>query len=259
MSTSKEKDSKEKIEVRILENQIIGAKAAANEIALLIRKKQQQGLNCVLGLATGSTPEIMYADLIRMYKRGELSFENVITFNLDEYYPMNPNAEQSYHSFMKEQLFDHVDIKPENTHVPDGTVAEEDIQNYGQLYDRKIAAAGGIDLQILGIGNNGHIGFNEPGSSKESMTRLIALDENTRQANARNFSSLEEVPHQAITMGIGSILKAKRIILMAWGEKKAEAVKKSLQENATEKVPASLLQNHDNCMFILDQKAAEKL
>jgi len=248
-----------KIPYEIYESSKQGAIAVAQMIATLIKEKQRVGENCVLGLATGSTPEPMYAELIRMHKEEGLSFKNVITFNLDEYYPMKPESSQSYHYFMEKQLFAHVDIKEENVHVPDGTIQENDIKEYGASYDKQIADAGGIDIQILGIGNNGHIGFNEPGASRYSGTRLITLDENTREANARNFSHLEEVPYRAITMGIGSILKSKKIMLLAWGDKKADAVQKSILEEATESVPASLLQAHNNCVFIIDTAASRLL
>ncbi len=254
-----EKKGSVSIPVEIYEESSEGAIKAATMIANLIKEKQNAGASCVLGLATGSTPEPMYAELIRLHKEEGLSFKNVVTFNLDEYYPMKPEAPQSYHSFMNEQLFNHIDIDSNNVHVPDGTIAEDKINAYGASYDKQIAAAGGIDLQILGIGNNGHIGFNEPGSPEDSITRLITLDENTRQANARNFSSLDEVPSHAVTMGISTILQSKKVVLMAWGEKKASAVKKSVCEKATEEIPASLLQKHEDCLFIVDEQAAEML
>lgn len=233
--------------------------AVAREIAALIRTKQEQKQSCVLGLATGSTPKTLYAELVRMHKEEGLSFKNVITFNLDEYYPIETDALQSYNRFMKTNLFDHVDIKPENIHIPNGEIKKEEIKAHCQQYEKKIEAAGGIDLQILGIGNNGHIGFNEPGSGIYSRTRLITLDNSTRIANSYEFANISQVPRLAITIGIGTILKAKKIILLAWGAAKAPVIKKAVEEDDTEHVPASLLQNHDDVTFYVDEAAAAEL
>lgn len=252
-------DSFEKIPVEIYKTAREGSLAAAKEIAALIRQKEVEGRPCILGLATGSTPKNLYAELVRMHREEGLSFKNVISFNLDEYYPIEPNALQSYHRFMREQLFNHVDIPQGNYHVPDGTVPKENIKEYCEEYERRIAAAGGIDLQVLGIGNNGHIGFNEPGSSINSRARLIALDNSTRVANSYEFANMSQVPRLAITMGISTIMKAGKVILLAWGQHKAGIVSKALEGHSTEQVPASLLQQHSNCTFVLDEQAASEL
>ncbi|HEX5654572.1 MAG TPA: glucosamine-6-phosphate deaminase, partial [Chitinophagaceae bacterium] len=231
----------------------------ARQVAELIRDKQKNKEKCVLGLATGSTPKTLYAELVRMHREEKLSFKNVITFNLDEYYPIDNNALQSYNRFMRVNLFDHVDINPKNIHIPNGATRKEDIKNHCQEYEKKIKAAGGIDLQILGIGNNGHIGFNEPGSGLYSKTRLITLDNSTRIANAYEFANISEVPRLAITMGIGTIMQSKKIILMAWGPAKAQVLKKAVEEDDSEHVPASLLQNHDDVTFVVDESAAAEL
>lgn len=252
-------DSFEKIPVHIFPNIKNGSQAVAKVIADLIREKQKKKQNCVLGLATGSTPKTLYAELVRMHREENLSFKNVIAFNLDEYYPIENDALQSYSRFMRNHLFDHVDIKPSNIHIPDGQVKKEKIKSHCLEYERMIEAAGGIDLQILGIGNNGHIGFNEPGSGIYSKTRLITLDNSTRIANAYEFANLSEVPRLAITMGISTIIKARQIILMAWGPNKAPVIKQAVEDDDTEHVPASLLQNHDNVSFYIDESAASEL
>lgn len=252
-------DSFEKIPVNIFPDLKKGSKAVAVEIANLIREKQKKKQTCVLGLATGSTPKTLYAELVRMHREEKLSFKNVIAFNLDEYYPIDNDALQSYSRFMRTHLFDHVDIKPGNIHIPDGQVKKEQIKSHCLEYERMIDAAGGIDLQILGIGNNGHIGFNEPGSGIYSRTRLITLDNSTRIANSYEFANISEVPRLAITMGISTIMKAKRIILMAWGPNKAPVIKEAVEEDDTESVPASLLQNHDSASFYIDEAAASEL
>jgi glucosamine-6-phosphate deaminase len=252
-------DSFEKIPVRIYPDLKEGSKFAAREIADLIRSKQAAGQSCVLGLATGSTPRSMYAELVRLHKEEGLSFKNVITFNLDEYYPIENDALQSYNRFMKTHLFDHIDIDPKNIHIPNGETPKENIKAHCLEYERMIEDAGGIDLQVLGIGNNGHIGFNEPGSSILSRTRLVTLDTSTRIANSHEFANISEVPRLAITMGISTILKARRILLMAWGPAKTAVVQKSVEDNVTEQIPASLLQQHNDSSFILDEAAAGDL
>lgn len=252
-------DSFEKIPVRIYPDLQEGSKFAAREVADLIRSKQAAGSPCVLGLATGSTPRSMYAELVRMHKEEGLSFKNVITFNLDEYYPIENDALQSYNRFMHTHLFDHVDIDPGNIHIPNGEIPKENIKAHCLEYERMIEEAGGIDLQVLGIGNNGHIGFNEPGSSIYSRTRLVTLDNSTRLANSHEFANISEVPRLAITMGISTILKAKRILLMAWGPAKTAVVQKSVEDNVTEQIPASLLQQHNESLFLLDETAAADL
>ncbi|WP_153799965.1 glucosamine-6-phosphate deaminase [Foetidibacter luteolus] len=251
-------DSFEKIPVEIFSSPKDGSRFVAAEIATLIKQKQQEGKNCVLGLATGSTPISMYSELVRLHKEEGLSFKNVITFNLDEYYPIEREAYQSYWSFMHRHLFDHVDIVPANIHLPNGELPKETIKQHCQEYEQMIEDAGGIDLQVLGIGNNGHIGFNEPGSSIFSRTRVVNLDNSTRIANAREFQNLAKVPRLAVTMGISTIMKAKRVLLMAWGFK-AQIVAKSVEGQVTEQVPASILQQHNNCTFVVDENTASEL
>ena len=252
-------DSFEKIPVKIFAGIKEGSLFAANEIATLIREKQEKNLPCVLGLATGSTPRTLYAELVRMHKQEGLSFRNVITFNLDEYFPIDKDAFQSYNNFMQLHLFNHVDIDPENIHIPDGSIEKDQVKAFCIRYEEMIEEAGGLDLQILGIGLNGHIGFNEPGSSIYSKTRLTALDNSTRMANSYEFANITQVPRLAITMGISTILKAKKILLMAWGHSKAPVVQKSAEGHVTEHIPASLLQQHSDCMFVLDEAAAVEL
>jgi glucosamine-6-phosphate deaminase len=251
-------DSFEKIDVKICTTPKEGAIYAAQQVAALIRQKQAAWEKCVLGLATGSTPIAMYAELVRMHREEGLSFKNVITFNLDEYYPIDKEAYQSYWSFMHRHLFNHVDIDTANIHLPNGNVAKEDMKRYCTSYEKAIENAGGIDLQVLGIGQNGHIGFNEPGSSILSKTRLINLENSTRIANAYEFQSLSKVPRLAVTMGISTILKAKKIVLMAWGNK-ASIIAKSVEGNVTETIPASILQQHPDCVFVIDELASAEL
>jgi glucosamine-6-phosphate deaminase len=230
----------------------------AAQIATLIKDKQAKKENCVLGMATGSTPILLYKELVRLHKEEGLSFKNVITINLDEYYPIHKTAYQSYWSFMHRHLFSQVDIQPENIHIPNGEWAQDQIKELCSGYEQIIEKSGGIDLQILGIGKNGHIGFNEPGSSFHSKTRVIHLDQETRIANTYEFHDLNKVPKLAITVGISSIMKAKKIVLLAWGSK-ADIVAKAVEGNITEQVPASVLQNHDDCTFVIDEIAATDL
>ncbi|WP_372638779.1 glucosamine-6-phosphate deaminase, partial [Fodinibius sp.] len=235
------------------------SKEVAGEVADLIRQRNKEGKNTVLGLATGSTPTQVYSELIRLHKEEGLSFKNVITFNLDEYYPMEPHSLQSYVRFMNEHLFDHIDIPEEQVHIPDGTLPEETITDYCRQYEEKIRQAGGLDIQLLGIGRTGHIGFNEPGSRPDSRTRLITLDRITRKDAASDFFGEENVPRRAITMGVGTILDAERVILMAWGEGKAPIIREAVEGKIREQVPATYLQEHDNAEVILDDASAEKL
>jgi glucosamine-6-phosphate deaminase len=251
-------DSFEKIAVQIFPNAKEGSIQAAKEIAELIRNKQASNENCVLGLATGSTPIFLYAELVRLHKEEGLSFKNVISFNLDEYYPIEKEAYQSYWSFMHRHLFNHVDIDPSNINLPSGTGTKEDVKKFCLEYENKIEASGGIDLQILGIGLNGHIGFNEPGASIFSKTRMVNLEINTRLANTYEFQNISKVPRRAVTMGISTILKSKKIILLAWGPK-ANIVAKAVEENVTEQIPASILQQHHDCTFIVDENASAEL
>ncbi len=233
--------------------------AVAQEIAQLIKDRNATGKVCVLGLATGSTPVGVYDELVRMHKEEGLSFANVVTFNLDEYYPMQPDELQSYNRFMAEHLFDHVDIPKENVNIPDGTVPPEKVHAYCRAYEKKIDEMGGIDIQLLGIGRTGHIGFNEPGSGVKSVTRLITLDKITRLDAASDFFAEENVPRRAITMGVGSIFKARRVILIAFGEHKAPIVKRSVEGDVSPTIPATFLQQHPNAQFMLDKAAACEL
>ncbi len=252
-------DSFEKIPVKIFESLQEGSYFIAQEVAKLICDKESKGEKCVLGLATGSSPKTLYAELVRMHRNEGLSFKNVIAFNLDEYYPIENNALQSYKRFMKQHLFDKVDIAPKNCHIPNGEWKKEEIKKRCAEYEQILEDAGGIDLQILGIGNNGHIGFNEPGASIFSKTRLVPLDNSTRIANSQEFQNISKVPRLAITMGISTILKAKRITLMAWGQLKAPVIQKAVEGHVTEQIPASLLQQHNDCLFVLDTMAASEL
>lgn len=249
----------EKIPTIIYETSDEASNTVAHEIATLIKERAAKNRNAVLGLATGSTPVAVYDELVRLHQEEGLSFKNVITFNLDEYYPMNPDSLQSYFRFMKENLFDLVDIPKDQIHIPDGTLEESEIAAYCQEYEEKIRQAGGIDIQLLGIGRTGHIGFNEPGSRPDSETRLITLDKVTRQDAASDFFGEENVPRRAITMGVGTIMKARRIFLMAWGEGKAGIIKKTVEGEVREHIPATNLQNHPDTVVILDDAASEKL
>ena len=231
----------------------------AQEIAQLIKAKQQEETFCILGLATGSSPIKVYEELVRMHKKEGLSFYNVITFNLDEYYGMDKNNIQSYFYFMHEHLFNHIDIPPENINIPDGNIAPDKLQQYCIDYEMKIKKLGGLDFQLLGIGRTGHIGFNEPGSHLNSETRLITLDHITRVDAASSFFGIENVPRKAITMGIGTVKNAKRIVLLAWGVNKNHIIKKTIEGTVSSYVPASYLQDHNNTTFILDQEAAANL
>ena len=236
-----------------------GSELIAQEIADLIRSKQSKNKKCVLGLATGSSPLSVYAELVRMHREEGLSFENVITFNLDEYWPMTKDNLQSYHHFMHENLFDHIDIKPENIHIPDGEVKSSQVRTFCQEYEAKIADVGGLDFQLLGIGRTGHIGFNEPGSNQNSRTRLVNLDHITREDAAEGFQGLEFVPKRAITMGIATVLSAKRLVLMAWGQKKSAVIQQAVEGAITSTLPSSFLQLHKNTTLVLDEEAAADL
>ncbi len=249
----------EKIPTHIYEDSRAASAAVAQEIAELIREKQRDGKPCVLGLATGSSPKTVYAELVRMHREEGLSFKNVVSFNLDEYYPMEPDSVYSYHRFMKEQLFDLVDIPEGNYHLPDGTVPQSMLQEECRAYENKIKEVGGLDFQLLGIGGNGHVGFNEPGSLINSRTRLIALDHSTRAAAASEFGGLSQVPRKAITMGITPILNARRVVLLAWGERKAPVLRGAVEGPVTERNPASYLQAHPNVTFVIDDRAASEL
>ncbi|MEN9571333.1 MAG: glucosamine-6-phosphate deaminase [Bacteroidota bacterium] len=248
----------EKIPTQIFFTEDEACLAVAEAMAALIQQRNQNGENTVLGLATGATPKKVYAALVAMHKKG-LSFKNVVVFNLDEYYPMQPDALQSYQQFMQENLFSQVDIDTANCFIPGGNVPLPMLKQHCDDYEKKIAAYGGIDFQLLGIGRNGHIGFNEPGSHINSTTRLITLDHLTRFDAAYDFGQLANVPRKAVTMGIGTILRAKRIVLLAFGERKAAIVKQAVEGPVTEFVPASYLQGHPQAELILDETAAAAL
>ena len=245
----------EKIPVQIYETADEAVKAVAREIVDLVQMKAASSEKCVLGLATGVSPIKLYQELVRMHREEGVSFRNVVTFNLDEYLPMPKESEQSYHYFMHHHLFDHIDIDPKNIHIPDGTLEGDEIDKFCRDYEKEIEAAGGIDLQILGIGRTGHIGFNEPGAAFEKETHCVDLTESTIEANKRFFASEDDVPKQAYTMGIKNIMQAKKILLIAGGEEKAEALKNSLYGPITPSVPASILQLHNDVTVIADEAA----
>ncbi|MEL6389963.1 MAG: glucosamine-6-phosphate deaminase [Bacteroidota bacterium] len=251
--------SYEKIPVRIWDDNVECSKHIARSIALAIRQKQQNGQNIVLGLATGSSPISLYRELVRMHREEDLSFSNVITFNLDEYYPMQPDAPQSYVRFMHEYLFDHIDIPSANIHIPDGTLEMDEIKSYCDAYEKKIKDAGGLDIQILGIGRTGHVGFNEPGSWKDSSTRLVRLDSLTMRDARKDFLREEDVPYRAITMGIETIMSAKTVYIMAWGQHKAKIVREAVEGEVTIQVPCTYLQSHPDVRFYVDKSAGEQL
>jgi glucosamine-6-phosphate deaminase len=249
----------EKIPTIIFTDYKDAEKEIACEIAALINKKKKENKLAIFGLATGSTPTKIYKELVRMHKQEGLCFKNVVTFNLDEYYPIHPEALQSYVRFMKEHLFNHIDINPENINIPDGCVPKNKIVEFCDEYEKKIENYGGIDLQILGIGRNGHIGFNEPGSAIDSTTRSITLAYTTLKDAASDFYGEANVPRRAITMGISTIMKAKRILLIALGEGKSKIVKEAIEGNVTNQIPASCLQNHKNVIAILDNASSSDL
>lgn len=249
----------EKIPIKIWHSPEEGAIHIAKYISLRIRQKQQDNEMVVLGLATGSSPIKIYNELVRMHKEEGLSFANVVTFNLDEYYPIRPTSAQSYVKFMHEYLFDHIDINPEHIHIPNGELPIEYVENFCTEYEKKIDLYGGIDIQILGIGRTGHIGFNEPGSWLTSKTRLVKLDHLTRLDAVKDFGKEEDVPYRAITMGINTILKAKQIFIMAWGSHKASITAEAIEGEINEMLPASFLQNHSNVKFYVDHAAAAEL
>ncbi len=233
--------------------------AVAREIAELIRARQREGRQVVLGLATGSTPLNLYGELVRLHREEGLSFANVVTFNLDEYHGLPPEHPQSYRHFMRVHLFDHIDVPAAAIHLPSGRVPLDQVDAHGREYEEKIRTAGGIDFQVLGIGRTGHIGFNEPGSARRSRTRLVTLDPLTRRDAAGDFGGEENTPHYAITMGVATILDARRIVLLAWGQHKAAIVREAVEGAATPQVTASFLQEHEAARFILDASAAGAL
>jgi glucosamine-6-phosphate deaminase len=258
-SSTTEAEQFEKIRTRVF----AGAETAVRELATMIsdaiRQHQREERSIVFGLATGSTPVKLYQELIRLHREEGLSFRNVVTFNLDEYYGLPPDHPESYRHFMEVQLFRHVDLPPEQAHVPDGLIERDKVFEYCADYERQIEEAGGIDIQIVGIGRTGHIGFNEPGSGAESRTRMVALDRLTRRDAARDFRGEANVPAYAITMGIGTILQARQILLLAWGESKAPILRAAIEGSETDAVPASFLQRHPDCGCYIDQAAASEL
>lgn len=227
------------------------SKVAAKEFSKIIKEKE----NAVLGLATGGSPVGMYKELIRMYEQKELNFSKITTVNLDEYIGLNPEHNQSYRYFMNNNLFNHINIDKSNTFVPNGLA--EDLEAQCKEYDQKIVELGGIDIQLLGVGNNGHIAFNEPNNELSSGTHIISLTDNTIEANARFFDNIDDVPRKAITMGVGGIMKAKKIILIASGESKAEAIKGIFSGKITTANPATMLQMHRDVTVIVDEAAAK--
>ncbi len=249
----------ERIHTVIFDNKENAELLIAKEIVKLIQKNNKQNKKTVLGLATGSSPKGVYKNLIELHKKEKVSFKKVVTFNLDEYYCLSKDHKQSYHQFMDDNLFNHLDVDRNNIHIPDGDLDKKMIDNFCNEYEKKIKSYGGIDIQILGIGANGHIGFNEPGSNLNSITRLVKLDYQTRHDARLNFNGIKNVPSSAITMGIKTILASKRIILMAWGKSKSKAIKKAVEVRQNVKVPASLIQSHDNATIVLDKDSSSLL
>ncbi len=255
----REEEQRERMPVVIHPDAAIGSTMIARGIRDLMVQNRACGRPTVLGLATGSTPVPVYRELIRMHREEGLSFRDVVTFNLDEYYGLAASHRESYRRFMEEQLFSHLDIRAENIHVPDGTVPRAAVYQWCREYETAIERAGGLDLQILGIGRTGHVGFNEPGSGRESRTRLVTLDTLTRRDAARDFLGEGNVPHHAITMGVGTILAARQIVLLAWGKGKAGIVSRAVEGPVSDALPASFLQEHANVTVHLDPPAAAEL
>src|SRR6056300_418405 len=249
----------EKLHTVTFDNSNEASLLIAREICDLIKSKQEKKKNCVIGFATGSSPTKVYQEIIRIHKEESLSFYNVIAFNLDEYYPIEKDDNNSYHHFMNENLFDHIDIPKENINIPSGEISEKEINKFCSSYEKKIDKNGGIDIQLLGIGRTGHIGFNEPGSHFNSITRLITLDHTTRFDASKSFNGIENVPSKALTMGIRTIFNSKRIIMMAWGIQKSHIVKKSVENNITSLIPTTYLQNHKNTTLVLDKECSSEL
>jgi glucosamine-6-phosphate deaminase len=250
--------SKERVPVVIVEYDEI-ARTIARRIAEIINERRRAGSHAVLGLATGSTPIGIYRELIKMHRDEGLDFSDVVTFNLDEYYPMRPESIHSYHRFMRENLFNHINLRPENIHIPRGDVPRDDVDVECEAYEAAIGKAGGIDLQILGIGKTGHIGFNEPGSGADSRTRRISLDTVTRRDAAGDFFGEDNVPTEAITMGVATIMEAREIALVATGEHKAAIIKRAVEGEPDPDVAATYLQRHSNAVFYVDFAAAADL
>jgi len=231
--------------------------AMSREAALIVKKELEKKPRLVLGLATGSTPVGLYKELIRMHKEEKLDFSKVVTFNLDEYVGLSPEHSQSYRYFMQENLFDHINIKPGNTHVPDGMA--KNLEKHCEDYEKAIKQAGGIDLQVLGIGSDGHVAFNEPVSSLGSRTRVKTLTEGTVKDNSRFFEKMEDVPRFAITMGVGTILEAKQLLLVANGKNKAEAIAAAVEGPICSQITSSVIQLHPLATVVVDEEASSRL
>ena len=260
--TSSQPDSRvalERIRTVIVDDHDDVGRLVAQRIIQVIRERRAAGKRTVLGLATGSTPIGVYRELIRVHQQEGLSFADVITFNLDEYYPMDPGSIHSYHRFMRENLFDQLDILPAHVHIPRGDLPREEMEAACRCYERAIQDAGGIDLQILGIGRTGHIGFNEPGSGAESRTRLVTLDLVTRKDTAADFFGEENVPREAVTMGVETIFEAREILILATGEHKADILRRAVEGEVDHEVAATFLQRHGNTTFYVDHAAAAAL
>ncbi|MBB4078564.1 glucosamine-6-phosphate deaminase [Lewinella aquimaris] len=249
----------EKMHVEVFKDSGKASIAVAHEMAQLIRAKAGRGEKCVLGLATGSSPIRVYAELVRMHKEEGLDFAHVITFNLDEYFQLEPGSRHSYWYFMHEHLFNHVNVRPKNINIPKGNIPLDEVYQHCMDYEARIDQAGGLDFQLLGIGRTGHVGFNEPGSNSRSLTRLITLDHLTRVDAAGDFQGISNVPTRAITMGIQTINKARRIVLLAWGHKKAEIIQRTVEGERTSEIPATYLQDHPNVTFLLDEESSADL
>lgn len=246
-------------DIQVFDNKVEGSRAIARYIANLVKRRQEEGKPVVLGLATGTTPIGVYEELVRIHKMEGLSFKHVITFNLDEYYPMRPSSQQSYTWFMHQHLFNHIDIPAQNIHIPDGALAKNHIPAFCRGYEAAIKNAGGIDLQLLGIGRTGHIGFNEPPVSADTITRLVSLHQITIEDAARDFGGISSTPTEAITMGISTIMQAREIIIAGWGPNKAAIIKKAIEAHVDEQIPASYLQTHASVKWLLDKEAAAEL
>ncbi len=247
------------VTLKIFDDRQEGCEYVAGQIQKLITEHNRLYKSTVLGLATGNTPKGVYKKLVEYHQRQQLSFNRVVTFNLDEYYPISAYHDRSYHTYMEHNLFNKVDVHPHHTFIPDGEVPEEELATYCENYDHQINHFGGVDIQLLGVGVNGHIGFNEPGSKISSTTRRVFLDEQTRHDAAPYFGEIDQVPRQAISMGVHTILKARKIICMAWGAKKATTVKEFFEDEITVQRPVSYLHTHPNVHLVLDKEAASQL
>lgn len=249
----------EKLPVTVCHDKQIGSAKVAERIANLIQKNQQKGEKTVLGLSAGTNSVGVYSELVRMHREEGFSFKDVITFNLEEYYPMGPDVGQSMVHFMNENLFNFVDIDKSNVHIPDGTLREDEIHSFCLEYENKIEALGGLDLQILEIGRTGNIGFNGPNSTLNSSTRLITLDELTRRDVFKNFGGKEKAPTKAIAMGIGTILKAREIVMLAWYRNKAPIIRRVVEGEMSGEIPSTYLQLFNNASLVIDEEAASDL